>query len=184
MALLLFCSFYAGFAQTGGLVMPKQYILSSAQARLKIDRMVLEIAENNTGARQIVLAGIAPNGSVLADRVAAQLPQFFSGAVQRIDVQLDKRHPAEVSLSATLELNQAVLILIDDVSNSGKTLTYALKPFLEAHPLKIQTLVLVARTHKRFPIQPDYVGFSLATTLQEYIDVEIENGEVSGVWME
>jgi len=163
--------------------MPKQYILSGADARLKIARMVLEIAEHNTDAARIVLVGIVPNGSVIADRVAALLPQYFDGHIERIDLTLDKRHPTTVSLSAPVLLQDAVLIVVDDVSNSGKTLTYALKPFLDSHPQKIQTMVLVARTHKRFPIQPDYVGFSLATTLQEYIDVEIVDGEIAGVWM-
>jgi pyrimidine operon attenuation protein/uracil phosphoribosyltransferase len=77
-----------------------------------------------------------------------------------------------------------VVILVDDVANSGKTLLYALKPFLSFHPRKIQTLVLVERTHKMFPVNSDYVGLSVATTLQENIIVEVSNGEVTGAWME
>ncbi|TAD81825.1 MAG: phosphoribosyltransferase [Bacteroidetes bacterium] len=163
--------------------MPHQYILSAPQANLKIARMVLEIAENNTDTQRMVLVGIVPNGSIIADKVAQLLPQYFSGTIERINLELDKRHPTTIVLDAPLHLEGAALIVIDDVSNSGKTLTYALKPFLDHHPTKIQTLVLVARTHKRFPIQPDYVGLALATTLQEYIDVEIIDGEVGGVWM-
>ena len=163
--------------------MPKQYILTATEAKLKIDRMVLEIAEHNTDADRIVLAGIAPNGFIIAKQVAAALPTYFAGQIELISLSLDKRLPAAVAVSAMPDMQQAVLIVIDDVSNSGKTLTYALKPFLEVHPQKIQTLVLVARTHKRFPIQPDYVGIALATTLQEYIDVEVADDQITGAWM-
>ncbi|MEJ7769041.1 MAG: phosphoribosyltransferase family protein, partial [Chitinophagaceae bacterium] len=79
--------------------------------------------------------------------------------------------------------DDSVIILIDDVTNSGKTLLYALKPFLAHHPKKIQTLTLVERSHKLFPVSSDYVGISLATTLQEHIFVEVENGQVSGAYL-
>jgi pyrimidine operon attenuation protein / uracil phosphoribosyltransferase len=83
-----------------------------------------------------------------------------------------------------MDFNKKVVILVDDVANSGKTLTYALKPFLEFHPKKIQTLVLVERSHKVFPVQPDYVGLSVGTTLQEHIYVEVDGDEVKGAWLE
>jgi pyrimidine operon attenuation protein/uracil phosphoribosyltransferase len=72
---------------------------------------------------------------------------------------------------------------VDDVSNTGKTLLYALKPFLSAQPKKIQTLVLVERSHKLFSIQPDYVGLSINTTLQEHISVQVSEGEIEGAWL-
>jgi pyrimidine operon attenuation protein/uracil phosphoribosyltransferase len=69
------------------------------------------------------------------------------------------------------------------VANSGKTLTYALKPFLDFHPKKIETLVLVERSHKTFPVQPDYVGLSVATTIEEHIYVEVEGEEITGAYL-
>jgi len=69
------------------------------------------------------------------------------------------------------------------VANSGKTLLYALKPFLDYQPQKIQTLILVERSHKTFPIHPDYVGLSIATTLQEHIYVEVNSEEVLGAYL-
>ena len=74
--------------------------------------------------------------------------------------------------------------LLDDVANSGKTLLYAMKPFLEQHPRKIEALVLVERSHKAYPIQPDYTGLSLATTLQDHIYVEVDGDLVRGAWLE
>ena len=75
------------------------------------------------------------------------------------------------------------MIIVDDVANSGRTMFYALKPFLSQNPAKVQTLVLVERSHKLFPIQTDYVGVSLSTTLQEHISVETDNGQITGAWL-
>ena len=87
-------------------------------------------------------------------------------------------------LSKAIDFNDKVIIVVDDVANSGKTLLYALKPFLDFHPRKIQTLVLVARSHNSFPVHPDYVGLSIATTLQEHIYVEVGDDKVLGAYME
>ena len=73
-----------------------------------------------------------------------------------------------------------MIIVVDDVANSGKTLLYAMKPFLNFHPRKIESLVLVGRTHKAFPVQPDYTGLFLSTTLQEHIYVEVGDGRAKG----
>jgi pyrimidine operon attenuation protein/uracil phosphoribosyltransferase len=74
--------------------------------------------------------------------------------------------------------------VIDDVSNSGKTVLYAMKPFLAYHPRKIQALVLVERSHNSFPVHPDYSGISIATTLQEHIYVEVEGEKVLGAYLQ
>ncbi|HSC52136.1 MAG TPA: phosphoribosyltransferase family protein [Phnomibacter sp.] len=163
--------------------MNKTYILRKEQVDLKLRRMALEIAEQNTNESNIVLAGVMPNGPIMIQALRQTLAQHFSGTITEISIEMDKRHPETVELSAKPDLANSVLILVDDVANSGKTLTYALKPFLDQHPRKIQTAVLVARTHKLFPIQADYIGFSLATTLQEYIDVEVKDGKIEGAWV-
>jgi pyrimidine operon attenuation protein/uracil phosphoribosyltransferase len=82
-----------------------------------------------------------------------------------------------------MDFNNLNIVLADDVSNSGKTLLYALKPLLQYHPKTIRTLVLVERMHKLFPIKPDHVGLSIATTLQSHIQVEVVDGEVTGAFM-
>jgi pyrimidine operon attenuation protein / uracil phosphoribosyltransferase len=161
----------------------KNYILDKAGIDLRLQRMALEIAEQNMDEQRIVIASILPNGAIMSDIIKKELAKYFDGVIEELTVDLDKRHPGEISLSNQPDLNGAVLLLLDDVANSGKTLTYALKPFLEHHPNKIQTAVLVARTHRKFPIQPDIVGFSLATTLQDYIDVEVADGVMTGAWI-
>ena len=89
-----------------------------------------------------------------------------------------------VSLDPALDFNGKSILIIDDVANSGRTMLYALKPILETYPKKIQTLVLVERTHKSFPIDVDYVGLSISTALDEHITVEVDGGEVKGAWVQ
>ena len=96
---------------------------------------------------------------------------------------MDKTQPTSIVLSEKIDFNHLHVVIADDVTNSGRTLLYALKPLLDFHPKSIQTLVLVERMHKLFPVNPDYVGLSVASTMQEHIQVEVENGEVLGAYV-
>src|SRR5665213_936007 len=164
--------------------MVKNYILSPETASRKLRRMAYEILENNFAEKEIILAGIRVNGSVIARNIQALLKEISTLSTQLLTVNLNKQKPQRVTLDKELSFDNKVVLLIDDVSNSGKTLLYALKPFLEADLKKIQTLVLVERRHNTFPVKPDYVGLSVATTLQEHIIVEVEGDQVKGAWLE
>ena len=161
----------------------KKYILSKEVVEKKLRRMAFEILENNIDEKEIILAGIRESGSVVAKVIQQRLGEISSIKTELITISLDKKEPTDFSLSRSIDLNGKVIILIDDVSNSGKTLLYALKPFIEFHPKKIQTLVLVERTHTSFPVRPDYVGLSIATTLQEHIFVEVKGTEITGAYL-
>ncbi len=164
--------------------MEKNYILSPEVAEKKLKRMAFEILENNFGETGFVLAGIRESGTVIAQTIQKLLNEIAGIKSELITVTLDKKNPKEVTLNKQADFHNRVVILIDDVSNSGKTLLYAIKPFLDLNPKKIQTLVLVERSHNAFPVKPDYVGLSVATTLQEHIYVEVEGGRVKGAWLE
>jgi len=164
--------------------MDKKYILGPEVAAKKLKRMAFEILENNFGETDFVLAGIRDSGTAIAHIIRELLKEISGMHPELITVSLDKKTPKEVTLSRQPPMLNRVVILIDDVCNSGKTLLYALKPFLDLSPKKIQTLVLVERSHNAFPVKPDYVGLSVATTLQEHIYVEVEKGRVKGVWLE
>ena len=145
--------------------------------------MALEIVENNMDEKNIILAGIRESGSVVANCIRQILSEISSLQTEVINITLDKKEPKEVTLSKKMDFNGKVIIIVDDVANSGKTLLYALKPFLDFLPKKIQALVLVARSHNSFPVHPDYVGLSIATTLQEHIFVEVSNDKVLGAYL-
>ena len=158
-------------------------ILSKEAAQRKVRRMAFQIAENNASEAALVIAGIEGNGVLLAQKLVNELNQIFQIPIRFLTIQLDKKQPKQVSLSENRNWNDTVIIVVDDVSNTGKTLLYALKPFLDFQPKKIQTLVLVERSHKLFSIQPDYVGLSVTTTLQEHIAVMAKANEIEGAWL-
>ncbi len=164
----------------------KNYILTEPVAEKKLRRMAFEILENNAGEQQLILAGIRDSGSVIARNIQRHLQEIAGDrlTIRLISISLDKRNPGVVTLSESLPFDDQVIIIIDDVAMSGRTLLYAMKPFLDFYPRKIESLVLVERSHKAFPVQPDYKGLSLSTTLQEHIYVEVEGDSVKGAWLE
>ncbi len=162
----------------------KKYILSKADAEIKLQRMAYEIVERNAEETEIILAGIKDNGLIIANKLKKILQPLFVTTIPVLEISINKRIPDVIAVSPEHDMNDKVIIIVDDVVNSGKTLLYALKPFLSFHPKKIQTLVLVERTHKMFPVTSDYVGLSLATTLQENIVVEVDGNEIAGAYME
>ena len=159
-------------------------ILNKESADKKLRRMALQVAERNYENDSLVLIGIKENGIFIAYKIAGYLKEVFTGNVQVVDLWLDKKDPGEIKLSADINFNDKTILLIDDVANSGRTMLYALKPLLEQYPKKIQTLALVERTHKTFPVDVDYVGLSVSTTLDEHIYVEVENDLIVGAWIE
>lgn len=161
----------------------KNYILDQLVAEKKMRRIALEIIENNAGEKELILAGIRGSGSVVAKCIQKMLAEISDVKTEVISLTLDKKEPKEVLLSQKIDFNNKVIIVVDDVANSGKTLLYAMKPFLEFQPKKIQTLVLVGRSHNSFPVHPDYVGLSIATTLQEHIYVEVNEDKVLGAYL-
>lgn len=162
----------------------RNYILNQDVAEKKLHRMALEIVENNMEEPLVVLAGIRESGSVVAQCIQRKIAEISPLKTELITLTLDKRAPGPVTLSRQLDFTNKVIIVVDDVANSGRTLLYALRPFLEQQPKKIQALVLVARSHNSFPVYPDYVGLSIATTLQEHIYVEVEGDRVLGAYLE
>lgn len=162
----------------------KKYILSADVAEKKLRRMALEIAERNYEEKELLLIGIKENGIIIAQLISEYLKANFKGKIEVVALSMDKKKPAAITFDASIDFNNRIVLLIDDVANSGRTMLYALKPLLEQYPKKIQTLALVERTHKTFPVDVDYVGFSVSTTLDEHIYVEVENGKVTGAWMD
>ena len=162
----------------------KKYILSAVVAEKKLRRMALEIAERNYDEAQLVLIGIKDHGTVIAKKISDHLKANFKGEVIVVELGIDKKKPAEVVITPSMDFNDKVIVLIDDVANSGRTMLYALKPLLQQYPKKIHTLALVERTHKIFPVDVDYIGISVSTTPDEHIYVEVENNVVTGAWIE
>ena len=164
--------------------MEKKYILNQEAANQKLHRMALELAENLSGSdAALILVGVKDSGLVIANKIAVLIRPYIKNEIRIISVSLDKDLPKEVVLSENINLNDLNVVLIDDVANSGKTLLYGLKPFLSHYPRTVQTMVMVERMHKLYPVKPDYVGLSVATTLEDHIQLEVSNDEVIGAYI-
>ena len=168
--------------------MQNKTILTAEVSEEKFHRIALEVAENlsEDNTELIIIGiegagkfGIEGAGNLIAAKVATHLKKYISIPIKTISLHLDKQKPAVITLSEEINFDDKNVLLVDDVSNSGKTLMYALKPFMQYHPKRIQTLVLVERMHKQFPIKPDYVGYSIATAPDDYVQVEEANGNIS-----
>lgn len=160
--------------------MAAHLILSKEIAYRKLQRMAYEIAEQNMKEQQIILAGIKENGNIIATILFSFLKDIFKGEIKIIEIAIDKKNPKNISLSEEIDFDDKIIIITDDVANSGRTLLYAIKPFLDFYPKKIQTLVLVERSYKEYAVSPDYVGLSVSTALTEKIIVETLNGKIEG----
>ena len=161
-------------------------ILDKAQIKQRIKRLAIEILEQNYAAKEIVLAGINNNGFGFAKLITAELKKITKIQLSLTRLSLNPAEPTkhEITLEMPVEeMKNKVIIIVDDVANTGRTLFYAVKPLLEIVPKKVQIAVLVDRTHKSFPITADYIGMSLATTLKENIDVQIDKNEDWAVFL-
>ncbi len=169
----------AAFLVTNQLITNMQ-ILNDHQIKQKIKRLAIEIVEHNFEEKEIILAGINNNGMSFAKLLEHELKSFSKLKVTMTRLLLNPAEPlaSEVILEMPVKnVKNKVIIVVDDVANTGRTIFYAVKPLLETLPKKVEVAVLIDRTHKSFPIKVDYYGLSLATTLLEDINVKIRGVE-------
>ncbi len=154
---------------------PRTLLLSGKQVEQCITRLAYQIYEDNSMEKEIILAGIKTNGYLLCEKIASAIRSISPLIIVLAEVQIDKHSEVHKDIVISLSKDKLigkVVILVDDVLNSGKTMMFALKPFLDADIKKIRTVVLIDRNHKRFPVAADFTGLSLSTTLQEHVTVE------------
>ncbi|MEJ0034350.1 MAG: phosphoribosyltransferase family protein [Bacteroidota bacterium] len=164
--------------------MEKNLILTGQQVGQKIKRMAFEVYEHNFQEKEVVFAGIEGQGYTLATLLAKQLEEISSIKGKVVKVSIDKSAPLQSDIVLDAEpssFKKRCVIVVDDVLNTGKTLAYAMKPFLGIEVKKIEVAVLINRSHSTFPIQPTYTGYGLSTTLTEHIEVIL--GKSSAVYL-
>lgn len=155
-------------------------ILNQQEIEYKTRRMAYQIYETFPDETEVVIAGIASNGYVFAQRLATELEKISDIKVTLCEVTINKQQPLEpirTSLPAAEYTNKS-LVLVDDVLNSGTTLIYGVKHFLNVPLKKFKTAVLVDRNHKQYPVKADFKGLSLSTSMQEHIIVELQGSEI------
>ncbi len=160
-------------------------ILNKKETLQKIKRIAYEIYERNYQEQEIVLAGIYDKGYFFAALLEKELKQLCKLKITLVKITLDKsaKSQCEVTLDTDINtLKNKVVVVTDDVLNTGRTLVYSLQPFLSVSLKKLQTAVIVNRSHNNFPVSPDYIGYSLSTTLKEHIEVVFDEDKF-GVYM-
>ena len=163
----------------------KIHILNVDQVYQKITRLAWQVYENNFSQNEIVLVGIDKKGLFLANKVSDCLSKISKIKTIVAELSIDKSLDINSSMSLAISddlFKDKVVILVDDVLNSGKTLMYASKLFLNTNLKKLSILVLIDRNHNLFPIKADFVGLSLSTSLKEYITVDLA-GDNKGVYL-
>ena len=160
------------------MVADKTLILDARQVQQKIKRMAYEIFEHNFKEKGIVVAGIDGQGYILAKLLMKDVKSISPIEIKLVKVSLDKLSPlqSEVTLDCDLkDLKKKCIILVDDVLNTGRTFAFGMKPFLSIEVKKIETAVLVNRSHTLFPVYPQYTGYELATTIKDHVEVRLGN---------
>lgn len=156
--------------------MSQNIILNNQEIKHKITRIAYQIYETFVDEEEIVIAGIASNGFVFAKKITAELEKISTLKVVLCEIYINKQNvnaPITTSLSVDQYENKG-LVLVDDVLNSGTTLIYGVKHFLEVPLKKLKTAVLIDRNHKKYPVKADFKGISLSTSLQEHVQVVFE----------
>ncbi|UKM66376.1 phosphoribosyltransferase [Flavobacteriaceae bacterium GSB9] len=151
-------------------------ILNHTEIKNKIRRIAFQIYESNVNEKEIVLAGIDKNGYIFAKKLKSALQKISDIDVLLCKVQMDKKNPWETITTSIppKDYTNKSIVLVDDVLNSGTTLIYGVKHFLNVPLKQFKTAVLVNRNHKKYPIKADFKGISLSTSLHEHVQIVME----------
>jgi len=157
------------------MALTKNTILSHKEIEHKIKRIAYQIYESNVNETELIIAGIESNGYLLAKKIKANLDKISDIESTLCKVKINKTaptNPIKTSITAEDYTNKS-LVLVDDVLNSGSTLIYGIKHFLDVPLKQFKTAVLVNRNHKKYPVKADFKGISLSTSLYEHVHVHL-----------
>ncbi len=153
-------------------------ILSKEKVDQIIKRIAYQIHENNMD-EEVILVGVDLGGRNLADLISNSLRTISTKSPQCFTISIDKENPLNKDITMNGSFGDLVdksVILCDDVLNSGKTLAYSLSKILTVNVKKVETAILVMRSHSKFPIYANYKGYELSTTINEHITVNLNEG--------
>ena len=161
------------------MILAENIILDNTQIEQKIRRIAYQIYESNSNEKEVIIAGIIGNGFVFAEKIVEILTKISPLKVTICKVTSNKMKPIERIITSVKveDYKNKSLVLVDDVLNSGTTLIYGVKHFLDVPLKRFKTAVLVNRNHKKYPVKADFKGVSLSTSIKEHVKVDFSNSD-------
>ena len=162
-------------------------VLGPDDVRRAVTRMAHEIIERNHGIDGVALIGLQRGGVWLADMLGAEIERIdravpvgsIDASLYRDDIGLRPVSPGIVS-QVDFEIRDAVVVLVDDVLFTGRTVKAALDAITDyGRPSAVQLAVLVDRGHRELPIRPDFVGKNLPTSASERVTATADGVTIS-----
>jgi pyrimidine operon attenuation protein / uracil phosphoribosyltransferase len=165
----------------------KTQVLDADGLRRTVNRLSHELVEKNKGVQNVVLVGIRTRGEYLAHRVAKKIEEIENTSVKvgvlditlyRDDLRGRLDQPQLKSSEILFDIRGKVVVLVDDVLFTGRTIRSALNALMDlGRPAIIQLLVLVDRGHRELPIKADFVGKNVPTALDQEVKVEMTEAD-------
>ena len=158
--------------------MSNNLILVQSKVDQIIDRVAYQIHENNMN-EEVMLVGVDKGGRKLADQINETLSKISGNQSSCYTITLDKEDPLlnDISIDGEIsELEGKTVVLCDDVLHTGRTLSYCMAKLLAYKVNKVETAVLILRSHARFPVYATYKGYELSTTIREHVEVKPGEG--------
>ncbi|WP_066757534.1 phosphoribosyltransferase family protein [Crocinitomix algicola] len=163
--------------------MNKSIVLNQRQIHQKIERIAYQIQENTFEEATVFVGGISGNGFLLAERIVQKLIEIsVNQDIRLFEITVKKDDPLDEKIKLSIDdndLSNSTVILIDDVINSGRTMIHAVRRILENKISVLKVATLVNRTHRRYPVQADFVGMNISTTIANKIVVELGSNEAA-----
>ena len=155
-------------------------ILNNSDVENKIQRIGLQVLEDNIDSSKIVLFGISNNGKLIAEKIINHINKISKIDTDLVNINFNQQ---SIIYDKKFNINNESVLIVSDVSHSGKTIQLVVSNLMDLNPLKIKTSVIINRDHSLFPIKIDFSGLSLSTSVNEHVDVLIDDNGGFSVYL-
>ena len=161
----------------------KNIILDYQDVENKIKRISLEILEDNIDQKKLILFGVSKNGKIIAKKIIELIKKYSKIDLELIGVEIVLNSKNVLKFDKSFRVNNRSVIIVSDVSQSAKTLQLIISSLMSQDPFKIKTAVMVNRDHSLFPVKINFSGLNLSSSVNEHVDVSVNEDEEFTVYL-
>ena len=161
----------------------KNIILDYQDVENKIKRISLEILEDNIDQKNLILFGVSKNGKIIAKKIITLIKKYSKIDLELIGVEIVLNSKNVLKFDKDFKVNNRSVIIVSDVSQSAKTLQLIISSLMSQDPFKIKTAVMVNRDHSLFPVKINFSGLNLSSSVNEHVDVSVNEDEEFTVYL-